>query len=75
MHYNDFQSSFIQPLSNGLWIANAPHRGVAAPSLHPQSQHAAPTIAPTKERGESAPVVRAAAPELWGYAGKVLSWV
>lgn len=51
LHYNDIQSQFIQALSNGLWIANPPHRGVAALSLRPQSQHTLTTIDPTKSEG------------------------
>lgn len=51
LHYNDIQSQFIQALSNGLWIANPPHRGVAALSLRPQSHHTLTTIDPTKSEG------------------------
>lgn len=51
LHYNDIQSQFIQALSNGLWIANPAHRGVAALSLRPQSQHTLTTIDPTKGEG------------------------
>lgn len=72
VHYNDIQAPFIQPLSNGLWTANAPPSGGRSPLITPPNPNTQPpTIAPTKERGESAPVVRAAAPGLLRYAGKI----
>lgn len=52
-----FTPPFILALSNGLWTANPPHRGVAALSLRPRSQHTLITIGPTKgvESGEWGP--------------------
>lgn len=72
VHYNDIQAPFIQPLSNGLWTANAPPSGGRSPLITPPNPNKqTPTIAPTKERGESAPVVRTAAPGFLRYAGKI----
>lgn len=53
-----FTPPFILALSNGLWTANPPHRGVAALSLRPRSQHTLITIGPTKGVESGAPALR-----------------
>lgn len=48
-----------------------PHRGVAAPSLHPQSQHAAPHNSPNKRERRVGPSCASCGPwTFWGTLGK-----
>lgn len=60
LHYNDIQPQFIQALSNGLWIANPPHRGGSSPLITPPIPTHTHYNRPNKGRGEWASALSAA---------------
>lgn len=64
-----FRALFIQPLSNGLWTANAPPSGSRSPLITPPIPTRSPPQKLQQKSGESAPVVWAAAPGLFRNAG------
>lgn len=55
VHYNDIQAPFIQPLSNGLWTANAPPSGGRSPLITPPIPTRSPHNSPNKRERRVGP--------------------